>query len=354
MAEARLEALAESLDDGVLTFNDDGVILGANSAAGRLFDYGRAELIGVDLEMLAPGWSLGAGAFPRRWSEVEGRRRDGALFLFELTINEARGVGARLFVGIVRDLGERRAEEARWRELQAEVAYARRLSAMGEFAAALAHEINQPFSAIATYLRTARWLMQRRPKQRSPEIEDILDKAGAQAMRAGEIVRRMREFMTRGDSVKTVNSMAELVEEARALAFVGGKKADARVKMIADGGDDRVLADRVQIQQVILNLLRNAIEAMEGAERRELTLTTSVADGLVRLDVADRGHGLSESARAALFQPFRSTKASGMGVGLSISRSIVEAHGGRIWADGNPGGGAVFSFALPRAEEERQ
>jgi two-component system sensor kinase FixL len=223
---------------------------------------------------------------------------------------------------------------------------------MGEMASALAHEINQPFSAIATYVRTARWLLQKKQKQRNPEIEEILDKAGAQAMRAGEIIRRLREFVTRGDSVKTVQRLSALVDEATALAFAGSRKNDARVSVATDAQDDFVLADRVQIQQVVVNLMRNAVEAMDGAQKRELSLSTSVADGFVRLDVADSGHGLSEDMRRALFTPFRTTKANGMGLGLSISRSIVEAHGGRIWAEPNPRGGAIFSFTLPQARAE--
>lgn len=348
-AEARLEAIVESLTDGVLSFDASGAIVGANSTAARLFGFGRAELIGVNVASLLPG-SLCGDDDPRSCSDAEGRRKDGSSFPADLTVEEARCPGGRQFVGIVRDLSERRETEARLQALQSELTYAGRLTAMGELSAALAHEINQPFAAVATYVRTAHWMLQRKPKRRYPEVEEILDKACAQVLRAGEIIRRMREFVTRGDSVKTVESLSALVEEAKVLALIGARQSGARVSMSAQATNDHVLADRVQIQQVIVNLMRNAIEAMDGAAVRELVLATSLADGCVRLDVADSGHGLCDSTRAILFEPFRTTKATGMGVGLSISRSIIEAHGGRIWAEPNPRGGAIFSFTLPLAE----
>jgi two-component system sensor kinase FixL len=345
LAEARLAAVMDGVADAVLIFDESGTVVGANSAAERLFGFARAELVGCNLSLVLPGRNDPS----RQSAEIEARRKDGARFLAEATISEARGAASRQFVAVVRDLREARAAEAQLQELQSELVYARRLSAMGEMAAALAHEINQPFSAIATYVRTARWLMQRKPKSRNPEIEEILDKAGAQAIRAGEIVRRLREFVTRGDSVKTVQRLSTLVDEATMLAFAG-RRADARLCVAKREEDDFVLADRVQIQQVLVNLMRNAVEAMDGAQKREVSLATSVADGFVRLDMADTGRGLDEETRSALFQPFRTTKSTGMGLGLSISRSIVEAHGGRIWAEPNPDGGAIFSFTLPKAE----
>ncbi|WP_246721996.1 sensor histidine kinase [Methylosinus sp. H3A] len=343
LAEARLEAILECVTDAILSIDEKGVVVAANAAAGTLFRCASEALLGVGAALLLPECRLAAGE--RRQNGLA-RRPDDSTFPAALTVTETRG--ARLRIAVIRDLTEERAAEALLCELRSELAYAGRLAAMGELAGALAHEINQPFSAIATYVRTARWLLQRKPKQ-SAEVEDILAKAGAQAMRAGDIVRRLREFVTRGESVKTVQSLATLVEEAQSLGVAGARQVGARVVVAARGENDHVLADRVQIQQVIVNLMRNAVEAMDGATRRELSLSTSSADGYARLDVADTGHGLKDGA-GALFEPFRSTKATGMGIGLSISRSIVEAHGGRIWAEPNPQGGAIFSFTLPLAE----
>lgn len=343
--ETWLDAVLDSVSDAVLSIDDEGAIIAANGAAGALFGCSSEALLGMKAALLLPSCPLSAG---ERRAEALARRLDGSTFPAALTVKETRGA-PRFSVAVIRDLTEERAAEALLCELRSELAYVGRLAAMGELAAALAHEINQPFAAVATYVRTARWLLQRKQKQ-SGEIEDILEKAGAQAMRAGDIVRRLREFVTRGESVKTVQSLAGLVEEAKSLGVAGARQVGARVSVAAQADNDQVLADRVQIQQVIVNLMRNAIEAMDGAPRRELLLSTSSADGYARLDVADTGHGLKDGAAAALFEPFRSTKASGMGIGLSISRSIVEAHGGRIWAEPNPQGGAIFSFTLPLAE----
>ena len=348
LAEARLEAILECLTDAVLSIDEKGAVVAANAAAGTLFCCSSEALLGVEAALLLPESRLAAG---ERRPDALARRPDGSTFAAALTVNETRG-GVRFRVAVIRDLTEERAAEALLCELRSELAYAGRLAAMGELAGALAHEINQPFSAIVTYVRTARWLLQRKPKQ-SGEVEDILDKAGAQAMRAGDIVRRLREFVTRGESVKTVQSLTTLVEEAKTLGVAGARQVGARVCVAAKAENDEILADRVQIQQVIVNLMRNAVEAMDGAPRRELLLSTSAADGYARLDVADTGHGLKDGA-GALFEPFRSTKATGMGIGLSISRSIVEAHGGRIWAEPNPQGGAIFSFTLPLAERASQ
>jgi two-component system sensor kinase FixL len=346
-AEARLEAILESLSEGVILLDERGAVAEASSAAARMFGYERAELIGVEASRLLPDAPI---ADARRPSRSEGRRKDGSVFPIELTIGEAPGPRGRQRFCVLRDLVERRESEARLEALQAQLVYAGRLTAMGELSAALAHEINQPFAAIATYVRTANWLLRNKPKQRDPQIEDILEKTNAQVMRAGEIIRRLREFVTRGDSAKTVESLGALVEEAETLALVGARHAGVAVTAETTPEKDLVLADRVQIQQVVVNLIRNAMEAMAGCPRRELVLSTKIEDGFARLDVADSGRGLDEATRATLFEPFKTTKSNGMGVGLSISRSIVEAHGGRIFAAENPGGGTIFSFTLPLAE----
>jgi two-component system sensor kinase FixL len=223
---------------------------------------------------------------------------------------------------------------------------------MGEMASTLAHELNQPLAAIANYLKGVRRLLERQGGEKSVVISDAVDKAAEQALRAGDIVRRLRDFVARGESERRVESIAKLVEEASALALVGAKEQGIRVRTHYDFDVDQVLADKVQIQQVLLNLMRNAVEAMAGAPRRDLVLSTSVADGMAVINVADTGAGIDADMAAQLFQPFVTTKPHGMGVGLSISRTIVEAHGGRIWSEPNPGGGTIFCFTLPRVSDE--
>ena len=184
-------------------------------------------------------------------------------------------------------------------------------------------------------------------------VSDALDKAAEQAMRAGDIIRRLREFVTRGETERRIERVGKLIEGASAIALLGAKERGIRVRYQLDPAADRVLADRVQIQQVLINLIRNAIEAMETSERRELSIQSApAADDMVDLRVSDTGHGIDAEARAQLFQPFFTTKRHGMGVGLSISRTIIEAHGGELGAEPNPDGGTVFHFTLPAVSND--
>ena len=254
---------------------------------------------------------------------------------------------SRFFTGFIRDLTERQKTEARLQELQSELVHISRLTAMGEMASALAHELNQPLSAIANYMRGSRRLLEGRTDEQTVMVRDAMDKAAEQSLRAGQIIRRLRDFVARGESERRVESIKKLIEEASALALVGAKDQGVRVTFRLDPTFDLVLADKVQIQQVILNLIRNALEAMEQSERRELVISTAPeAPEMIAIGVSDTGSGIAEDVAAQLFQPFVTTKRHGMGVGLSISRTIIEAHGGRIWAEPNPGGGTVFRFTL--------
>jgi two-component system sensor kinase FixL len=264
-----------------------------------------------------------------------------------------RSGNRRFFTGFVRDLTERQQTEARLQDLQSELVHISRLTAMGEMASALAHEINQPLSAIANYLNGCQRLLRARSDPELARIRDALQKAGAQALRAGDIIRRMRDFVARGETQMKVESLTKLIEEASALALVGARQHGVRVRFELDPGGDLVVADRVQIQQVLLNLMRNAIEAMVDADapRRELVVETGPPkSGMMEIRVVDTGPGIAPEIAQKLFQPFVTTKRDGMGVGLSISRSIVEAHDGELTVESNPGGGALFRFTLRAAE----
>jgi two-component system sensor kinase FixL len=271
----------------------------------------------------------------------------------ELAVGEMRSSNQRFFTGFIRDLTERQQTEARLQELQSELVHISRLTAMGEMASALAHELNQPLSAIANYMKGSRRLLESSTDKQSALLRDAMDKAAEQALRAGQIIRRLRDFVARGESERRVESVKKLVEEASALALVGAKDQGVRVRFQFDPAVDLVIADKVQVQQVLLNLLRNAVEAMEGSQRRELVVSTvAETDGMIAISVADIGSGITPEIMSQLFQPFVTNKRHGMGVGLSISRTIVEAHGGQIGVEPNPTGGTVFRFTLRAVTQE--
>jgi two-component system sensor kinase FixL len=270
----------------------------------------------------------------------------------ELAVGEMKSGNQRFFTGFIRDLTERQQTEARLQELQSELVHISRLTAMGEMASTLAHELNQPLSAISNYLKGSRRMLEGDSDEKSTTMRDALEKAADQAMRAGHIIRRLRDFVSRGETERRVENITKLVEEASALALVGVKDRGIRVQFHFDPAIDLVLVDRVQIQQVLLNLIRNAMDAMETSQVRELLIVIAPAEaGHVRISVADSGSGIEPEAAEQLFQPFFTTKRHGMGVGLSISRTIVEAHGGRIWVEPNPTGGTIFNFTLAVVNE---
>jgi two-component system, LuxR family, sensor kinase FixL len=270
----------------------------------------------------------------------------------ELSVGEMESRNQRFFTGFIRDLTERQQTEARLQELQTELVHISRLTAMGEMAQALAHELNQPLSAIANYMKGSRRLLEGKTDDESALIRDAMDKAAEQSMRAGQIIRRLRDFVARGEGERRVESLSKLIEEASALALVGAKEHRVQVRFQFDPLADLIIADKVQIQQVILNLIRNAIEAMEQSETRDLTVSSQSQGDLVTVSIADTGSGISDEVAAHLFQPFITSKAQGMGVGLSISRTIIEAHGGQITAEPKPGGGTIFSFTLRTLSNE--
>jgi two-component system sensor kinase FixL len=278
---------------------------------------------------------------------VVGQRKDGSTFPMELAVGEMRSGGIRYFTGFIRDLTERQQTETRLQELQAELVHMSRFTALGEMASTLAHEINQPLTAITNYLKGCRRILERMEGDTVPMLRDAVNEAGEQALRAGQVIRHLREFVARGESEKHLENLPKLIEEASALSLVGAKEQDVRVTFQFDPEAPYVLADRIQIQQVLLNLIRNAIEAMQESQTRELKIGTAlVDDGHVELTVEDTGPGLAPEVAAQLFQPFVTTKKHGMGVGLSICRTIVESHGGKIWADSKQGEGTTFHFTL--------
>src|SRR6266487_4474195 len=364
--ERHFRSILDTIPDAMIVIDEHGIMQFFSSAAERQFGYAGPEAIGKNISVLMPEPDRSRhDAYIARYLKtgerriigigriVTGMRKDGTTFPMHLTIGEMHSAGKPFFTGFVRDLTEQQQTQARLQELQSELVHVSRLSAMGEMASALAHELNQPLAAISNYMNGSRRLLAASSDPNRPKLENALDRAAEQALRAGQIIRRLRDFVSRGESERRVESIAKLVEEASALALVGAKERGVRVTFRLDPRADLVLADKVQVQQVLINLMRNAIDAMEESQRRELVIATSAQqDETVAISVADTGTGVAPEVAEQLFQPFVTTKRQGMGVGLSISRTIVEAHGGEIWLDPNPEGGTIFHFTLRAVSRE--
>ena len=363
--EAHLRSILETVPDAMIVIDEAGLVRSFSHTAERQFGWSADEVIGRNVSMLMPSpYREQHDAYLERYYRtgerriigigrvVVGERKDGSTFPMELAVGEMRSARGRYFTGFIRDLTERQQAETRLQELQSELVHVSRLTALGEMASALAHELNQPLSAIANYLQGSSDLLAR-DEVPADKVRRALDRASEQALRAGEIIRRLRDFVARGETERRVESLPKLIEEASALALVGAKEHGVGVRYALDAAVDLVLADRVQIQQVVLNLIRNAVDAMEDSPVRELTIAVKpLPDERAEISVADTGPGIGPEIADQLFQPFVTTKRSGMGVGLSISRTIVEAHGGRIWAEPNPKGGATFRFTLRTVDKK--
>jgi two-component system sensor kinase FixL len=220
-------------------------------------------------------------------------------------------------------------------------------------AGALAHELNQPLAAAINFVRAAQLQLATGSRDEIETVPEVMDEAAGEVLRAGQIIRRLRDFIRLGETEPRIESVVAMLEEASTLALVGAGASGVQVRFSFDPSAMQVLADRIQIQQVLVNLMRNAIEAMAESTRRELVVSAALLDAeTVEIAVCDSGPGVAEEVAANLFQPFVSTKPKGMGLGLSISRSIVESHGGRLRSEPNPGGGVIFSFTLAVVPEE--
>jgi two-component system, LuxR family, sensor kinase FixL len=360
----RLASIVESSDDAIISMDLSGVITSWNEGAERLYGYAADEIIGMPIATIVPPDRqdeepriLDLIERGERITHFETRRRckDGSLVDVSLTISPMRSTSGSI-VGlskIARNISQRKAHERRINELQGELLHATRLVSTGQLGAALAHELNQPLTAILNYAGVLQELGAVAPGSEGEMLRDVILRIEEQTARAGEIIRRLRGFVAKREPDRQVQDLNETVEEALALGLVGAAYGNIILSTVLTDNLPPVFIDRVQIQQVMINLLRNAVEAMQSSPRRELSVST-LGDGNehVRISVADTGQGFAPEIAATLFQPFVTTKGHGLGIGLSICRSIVESHGGRLWMEPNEGGGTVFHFRLPIAPED--
>jgi len=364
--EAHLQSVLDTVPDAMVVIDTRGVMQSFSATAEKLFGYSASEAVGKNVSILMPQPYRGHhDSYLARYMAtgekriigvgrlVVGQRKDGSTFPMELAVGEMRSGERRFFTGFVRDLTERQQTQQRLHDLQSELIFMSRFTALGEMASTLAHELNQPLTAATSYLNGARRLLESGKPSDIATARGAIDSAAEQALRAGQIIKRLREFVARGESDRRPEDLRKLIEEASALALVGVRETGVHVSFDFHTAIGSVMADRIQIQQVILNLMRNALEALQEVDRRELEIATRQIDPeTVEITVRDTGPGIAPEIAEKLFQPFMTTKPQGMGVGLSISRTIVEAHGGRLWAEPNPEGGTIFYLTLKSAEGE--
>jgi two-component system sensor kinase FixL len=364
--EAHLRSILDTVLDATVVIEKDGTITSFNAAAVRQFGYTEAEVVGRNVRILMPEpYQREHDDYISRYLKtgekriigidrvVVGKRKDGSTFPMKLAVGEIRTGNKVFFTGFIRDLTEREESAARLQEIQGELARLARLNELGEMASTLAHELNQPLSAIANYAQGCTRLLRDMEDDLASKMREALEETSRQALRAGQIIRHLREFVTRGETDKAQEDIRKLVEEAGALALVGSRERG--VRSVFEFGPDAkfVMVDGVQIQQVLINLMRNAMEAMRDSERRELRVQISLDEnGWAAVEVADTGAGIPDEIAPQLFKPFTTTKPGGMGVGLSISKRIIESHGGRITVRKNESGGTTFRFTLPAIEDK--
>lgn len=362
--EALLRAVFGCSPDGLITMRADGRIELFNPAAEAMFGYAADEVAGRDVACLMPSPDAGQhDHYVRRFlatgerriigigREVFAQRKDGSVFPVHLTVCQLQAAGEPLFIGFIRDISRRLETEQRLHDLQAELFHVSRLSAMGEMASVLAHELNQPLTAITNYAQATRRLVHGRGESGSERILDLLDKTVSQAKRAGQIIHRLREFMAKGETERSLVPVVRVVEEACAIGLIGAATRGIAVRFAFEEGLPPVEVDRIQMTQVLTNLLRNSIDALEGhLGTREITIgTRTLEDDQIEIRVVDTGPGLAAEVREHLFEAFVTTKPGGMGIGLSICRSIVRAHGGDLACDGDERPGTCFRVTLPAA-----
>jgi len=365
VAESRFNALLDAAVDAVILIDERGQLTRFNFAAQGMFGYAEAEVLGRNVSVLMPepyrsqhdGYihryaSTGERRIIGIGREVEAQRKDGSTFPIDLSVGEFRAGDDHGFVGIIRDLTERKARTREAEGLRARLTHVGRLGTLGEMVSGIAHEVNQPLTAISNYASACRRMVQAGTAS-GEELAGTLDKIGAQAERAGQVIRGLRALVRRRDEVREPLDCNRLIRDVSKLVEFDVRQAGFRLVLKLAEPLPAAPGDAVQIQQVVLNLIRNGLDAMlEKASGDAIEVETAVADGKVEIRVTDSGPGLGAAALERLFEPFFTTKPQGIGLGLSICKSIIGAHRGELRGESVTGGGARFRVRLPVVGDE--
>lgn len=360
-----LEALTGTAPDAIIRIDRKGVVLDFLGRAEDLFGYEASEIVGQKINRLMPERHAerhddyieaflrsGRRKLPDFGRRLQARRKDGSLFPVEIALSEIARQKSTEFIGIVHDISERVARESEIHDLRDALDRAARQSLLGELAAIIAHELSQPLTAIANYMDALELRLSRLDVAEKDELTDLARRAGAKARLGGEIVRRTRRMTLRGDSEREENDFHSAIGEAVALVSRTPEAQNVLIELHREGGSGTAIFDRVQIQQVVINLMTNALRAVEGCAERHVSITSRVGTSHVELIVEDSGPGIPEADRPRLFERFFTRHREGLGLGLAVVKTIADAHFGRIELDDAPGGGARFRLILPRRGED--
>jgi two-component system, LuxR family, sensor kinase FixL len=364
-SEEQVHSILRTVPDAGIVIDEKGCIVSFNAAAENQFGYRESEVRGRNVSILMPEpYRSAHDGFLHRYATtgekriigigriVAAQRADGSTFPIRLSVGEFHSAGRTYYTGFIHDLTGRANAETQLEQLHGELARLSRLNELGEMASTLAHELNQPLSAIANYVQGSLRLLKSNDHKSVSLVQSALEEVAKQSLRAGKIIRHLRQAATHGATEMKSDSLRAVIEEAAALALAGSREKGIRSVFSYQAKADKVLVDRIQIQQVLINLIRNAGDAMRQMDRRELTLSTLTIDPqTIAVEVADTGPGIADDVAQQLFAPFVTTKPDGMGIGLAISKRIIEAHEGKIDVRRNADGGATFRFTLPVLDE---
>ncbi|MEM9739722.1 MAG: ATP-binding protein [Pseudomonadota bacterium] len=363
--QLHLASVLKSVPDAMIIINQAGTILQFSKAAQELFGHESSDIVGQHVSVLmTPRDADLHDTYMSRYDETQkpriigigrvvmARKADGTDFPIDLKIGEAKIGDSSIYTGFLRDLTEKQQSDLRMREMQAELVHFSRMSAVGTMAAALAHELNQPLTAIANYLEAGRDLLDTPDVESLGLVQEAMNEAAQQSVRAGKIVRKLRDYVSRGEISARAMPLRPLLTDAISLAKIGTQSDTVQIRCTVDSALESVSVDPIQIQQVVINLLRNAFEALADLAGAEIEIeATRDSNGFASITICDNGPGIESDIATQLFRPFTTSKTSGMGLGLSICQTIVEAHGGQIHAESTGQEGSCFRFTVPIADK---
>ena len=359
----RLKAVLDTSVEGIITINERGIIEDVNKAGEKIFGYSAAEMIGQSVNLLMPPSSNGEHngqlnnylqtSEPKNIGvgrDVSGRRKDGSIFPIELSVSELALADRRIFTNFVRDVTARKQLEEESRRHLMELAHVTRVSTLGELSGSLAHELNQPLTAILSNAQAASRFLETGHSYDLDEVRDILKDIVEEDQRAGEIIRRMRSMLKKGKAQLQPLNLNEVIREALQIMHSDLVARNITIQLELEPRLPSVLCDRIQVQQVLINLVLNSSDAMskQAASERRLVIETGIpTDSHARVTLTDSGPGIPAELAGKIFEPFFSTKEAGLGMGLAICSSIVSSHGGRLWLETPTTTGATFHFTVP-------